>query len=90
MKHVSAGLVIICQEKILLVWQTEDNDGRHLSIPKGLIKPNESPLRAAIRETFEETGIRVSPDDVNTKPFLMNVETKAFQRRIIYFIIAVR
>lgn len=89
MEHVSAGLAIICQEKILLVWQTEDNDGRHLSIPKGLIKPNESPLRAAIRETFEETGIRVSPDDVNTKPFLMNVETKAFQRRIIYFIVRI-
>lgn len=86
MKHISAGLVIIHQEKILLVRQAVDKNGRHLSIPKGLIKPGESPLKAAIRETFEETGVSVSPDDINTKPFLMNIETKTFQRRIIYYI----
>ena len=86
MRHISAGLVIIYQEKILLVRQAGDKDGRHLSIPKGLIKPEETPLQAAIRETFEETGIWVSPNDINSKPFLMNIETKMFQRRIIYFI----
>lgn len=86
MKHISAGLVIICQEKILLVKQAVDNNDCHFSIPKGLIRSGESPLRAAIRETFEETGIRVSPDDINAKPFLMNIETKALERRIIYFI----
>jgi len=86
MKHISAGLVIICQEKILLVRQAEDKNGRHLSIPKGVIKSGESPLRAAIRETFEETGIRISACDINAKPFLMNIEIKTFQRRIIYFI----
>lgn len=86
MKHISAGLVVIYQDKILLVRQAEDKNGHHLSIPKGLINPDELPLQTAIRETFEETGIRVSPDDINAKPFLMNIETKAFQRRIIYFI----
>lgn len=86
MKHISAGLVIIYQEKILLVRQAEDKNGRHLSIPKGLIKSDEAPLQTAIRETFEETGVRISTDVINAKPFLMNIETKAFQRRIIYFI----
>lgn len=90
MEHVSAGLVIICQERILLVRHAMDSNGHHLSIPKGLIEPGESPLRAAIRETFEETGIRVSSDDINAKPFLMNIETKTFQRRVIYFVAKIR
>lgn len=86
MKHISAGLVIIYKGKILLVKQANDHDGKHLSIPKGLIKTNESPLSAAIRETYEETGVRVSHSEIDAKPYLMNIETKAFQRRIIYYV----
>ncbi len=34
----------------------------HLDLPKGHIERGETSLEAAIRETFEETGMRVSPD----------------------------
>lgn len=34
------------------------------TIPGGIIEPNESPKQGAIRETFEEVGIKVVPEKV--------------------------
>lgn len=87
MKHISAGLVIIYNQHILLVQQNLGRSGRHLSIPKGLINPNENPMDAAIRETLEETGIAIAVDQISSGPFLMNIETDSFQRRIIYYVV---
>lgn len=50
MKHISAGLVVIYDGRILLVRQKGDLTGHHLSIPKGLVSEGETPLDAAIRE----------------------------------------
>ncbi|MCR4592350.1 MAG: NUDIX domain-containing protein [Bacteroidaceae bacterium] len=86
MKHVSAGLVVLCKNMILLVKQSGDHDGCHLSIPKGLINLHESPFDAAIRETYEETGIRIPSHLIEPPPYLMNVNLPGFQRRIIYFV----
>ncbi len=33
----------------------------HWALPKGLVDPGEEPLATAIREVFEETGLRVRP-----------------------------
>lgn len=38
MKHLSAGIVVLCNSRILLVRQKDDIEGCHLSIPKGLIR----------------------------------------------------
>lgn len=86
MKHISAGLVVLCKNMILLVKQTGDHEGHHLSIPKGLINPHESPLDAAIRETYEESGIKIPVQHIENKPYLMNVELPGLQRRIIYYV----
>lgn len=86
MKHISAGMAIFCQNRILLVRQKNDSKGHHLSIPKGCIEKYEQPIDAAIRETYEETGLIIERSQINPKPFLMNIETTKFQRRIIYFI----
>ena len=61
MEHISAGLLVICNEKILLVQQANDIYKEHLSIPKGQINKNEKPLDAAVRETYEETGVVCKP-----------------------------
>jgi 8-oxo-dGTP pyrophosphatase MutT (NUDIX family) len=45
--------------RLLLVRQ---RDGDVWSTPGGLIEPDEEPVDAAIRETWEETGLRVQPD----------------------------
>lgn len=35
----------------------------HWTFPSGIVDPGESPKAAAIRETFEEVGLTVNPDD---------------------------
>ena len=70
MKHLSAGIVVLFDNRILLVRQKNDMEGCHLSIPKGLIGKNEKPIEAAIRETYEETGLVIQKSRLG-KPYLM-------------------
>lgn len=58
--------------------------GNHWSFPKGHVNRNESPLKCALRETFEETGI--SQEDIqilNADPitiaYRLNQKTKRVQ-----------
>jgi 8-oxo-dGTP pyrophosphatase MutT (NUDIX family) len=54
-KSHSAGAILINKQfKIALV----NNRGRSWSFPKGHVRPNEKVLDAAIREVWEETGIK--------------------------------
>lgn len=55
-KSQSAGGVVVGPDKKILVIK---QFGRYLSysLPKGHIEPGEDPLKAAIREVFEEGGI---------------------------------
>lgn len=55
-KH-SAGLAIVYDNKILLVHPTNQRWWRSYGIPKGGVDDGETHLQAAIRETYEETGI---------------------------------
>lgn len=65
----AAGVAIIWQEKILLIhpanasWQKST-----MGIPKGGIDHGESELDAAIRETFEETGIKLEISQLEPAP----------------------
>ena len=65
--EISAGLVIIQQKKILLAHPTNSPWYGTYTIPKGKIEGEESPLEAAIRETYEEVGIKIGPDDIKNK-----------------------
>ncbi|SEA10186.1 ADP-ribose pyrophosphatase YjhB, NUDIX family [Segatella bryantii] len=86
MEHISAGLLVIRDNKILLVQQKNDHDKLHLSIPKGLIEKDEDPLDAAIRETYEETGLKVYRRNIIKTPYLMNIDSSYIKRRIIYYV----
>ena len=83
---ISVGLVILYKEKILLVRQRKDQNGMHLSIPKGGMKTGEGLLTTAIRETYEETGIKMTMDKIIPEPYLISQNNETFQRRIIYFV----
>jgi ADP-ribose pyrophosphatase YjhB (NUDIX family) len=61
---LSAGLVVIQDNKILLVHPTNSPWWGTYSIPKGQIDKNENLLNAAIRETFEETGIHIKEKSI--------------------------
>lgn len=63
-KH-SAGLAIIQDNKILLVHPTGSPWWGTYSIPKGEIDKKEDPLEAAIRETLEETGIKIKKKHID-------------------------
>ena len=56
---IGAGAVIIHEGRVLLVRNIRGvTRGRYL-LPAGRVNANELPDQAAIRETFEETGLRV-------------------------------
>jgi 8-oxo-dGTP pyrophosphatase MutT (NUDIX family) len=82
----TAGLLVMYQGAILLVQQRHDNNKSRLSIPKGGIIQGEDSLNAAIRETWEETGIYVPIININPKPYILNINSQQLQRRIIYYI----
>lgn len=54
-KEKSCGCIVIDNGKVLLVKQ---NDG-HIAFPKGHIEKGETEEQCALRETFEETGLKV-------------------------------
>ena len=60
----SAGLVLLHDNKILLVHPTGGKWFGTYSIPKGEIDENETALEAAIRETHEEIGILFDIDNI--------------------------
>lgn len=89
MHNTSAGLLIIYGDSILLVKQCYDIHGTHLSIPKGCIMDNETPIQAAIRETYEETGVLISSGQIEKTPYLLTIQTSSGNRCVIYYIVRV-
>jgi len=62
--EISAGVVIIQDNKILLVHPRNASWWGTYSIPKGQIEEGEPSSNAAIRETKEETGIEIDKESV--------------------------
>lgn len=54
-KEKSCGRIVINNGEVLLV---KHNDG-HIAFPKGHIEDGETEEQCALRETFEETGLKV-------------------------------
>jgi ADP-ribose pyrophosphatase YjhB (NUDIX family) len=62
--RVSAGLLIIWNDKILLGHPTNAKWYGTFTIPKGGVELNETNLEAAIRETKEEIGLEFNVSDI--------------------------
>jgi 8-oxo-dGTP diphosphatase len=56
---VAAGVFIEQGDKILLVRRANDPERGRWTLPAGFVDAGEDPARAAERECFEETGLRV-------------------------------
>ena len=56
-QRLSCGVVILSPERELLLCHVTGQN--HWDLPKGGIDAGETPLEAALRETFEETGLRL-------------------------------
>jgi acetyl-CoA carboxylase carboxyl transferase subunit beta len=56
----AAGVIIINERRqILLVQRGHEPQRGRWTLPAGRVEPGESPAQAAVREAFEETGLRV-------------------------------
>lgn len=65
---------VICGDSILLVKRSADKKffPNMLCFPGGHLDRGENVLEAAIRETFEETGIQLLPEQLNLRLFTTN------------------
>ena len=66
MKNRGANIILVKDGKILLLLRGKGDSfkPKHWGPHGGHIEPNETPKEGAIRETFEEAGLIVSPDDL--------------------------
>jgi len=60
-KSISAGVIVTDGKKILLCHVTGN---KHWDLPKGKVDPGEEYIDAAIRELYEETSLKISPDSL--------------------------
>lgn len=84
---ISSGVLIIVEDKILLVKHTNEYGG-NFSIPKGRLEKGETLLNNALRELEEETGVRLSTKDVTRFPEILHLRSKdgIVVKRVYYFI----
>lgn len=81
MKEYSAGAVIFHGNKVLVIHQ---KNGNHFGFPKGHIEPNEHVKDTAIREVFEEVGLRIKLLDVH---YDIYYEPKpGVEKKVTYFL----
>lgn len=86
MRKIAALVILKCNDKLLLLKRFKEPFKGYYVPVGGKLEPNETPLEAAVRETFEETGIRpdtfiymgtlfeVSPVDYNWLTFVYLAE----------------
>lgn len=61
-KEKAAGIFLVNKENKILVGHPTNHRPDFWSIPKGKIDGDETPLQAAIRETYEESNVKLFPD----------------------------
>ena len=86
--EISAGLVIIQQNRILLAHPTNAPWYGTYTIPKGKIEIHENPVEAAIRETLEEVGVNIDSDDIKNKkkPYIIEYKNQTGNiYKILYY-----
>jgi len=84
----SAGLLIICNNKILLGHPTGSSWKGTYSIPKGHIEKGETELEAAIRETFEEVGVNIKPSEVSNENGIIEYDRNGkVYKKVYYFVV---
>lgn len=67
MLKTSAGILIVCKDKVLLAHSTNSPWWRSYTPPKGGIESNESTQETASREVLEEVGIFIDPNKLEEK-----------------------
>jgi 8-oxo-dGTP pyrophosphatase MutT (NUDIX family) len=80
---LSCGVLLFNEHDQLFLAHATGN--RHWDVPKGLSDPGEAPLQAALRETEEETGIRLDERgwfDLGRHTYRPGKDLQLFARRV--------
>ena len=89
--QTSAGLIVIKDNKVLLVNPVGSISTGHFSFPKGLVKCGENTKDTAIRETFEEVGLKFDLDQFTGNEYLVNyVNSGVLTKRVFLYSIILK
>lgn len=80
---LKARLLLQNSGSILLLKQTKPNGGNY-SLVGGTIEKKEFAVQTLIRESFEEAGIKLSPDDLELV-HVLHKRSKKEHRIVLYF-----
>jgi 8-oxo-dGTP pyrophosphatase MutT (NUDIX family) len=84
----SAGLAIIYDNKILLGHTTGRKSDTGYGIPKGGIEDGESNIDAAIRETYEELGLKIKRSLIDTTEYTFTVTSRKYKyNKVVYYFV---
>lgn len=87
----SAGIVFIYYDKILLVHPTSSKWFETYSFPKGQLDENETVLKAAIRETYEEIGMNIDPTNLSDECHeILYTKKGKIYKKLYYFVYNVK
>jgi 8-oxo-dGTP pyrophosphatase MutT (NUDIX family) len=92
-KKIAAGVALIYDNKILLIHPTNSSWKKSTcGIPKGGLEPGEDPFEAALREVQEETGIQLSPEQVDREPHRIDFynSKNEISGNMIYFVCSIQ
>lgn len=87
---ISAGLVLIADNKILLCHPTGQKWWNSYSFPKGHVEKDEEILDAAIRETKEEIGvfIDIEKTPISDEGYINYIDERGkLYKRVYFFVI---
>tara|TARA_B100000513_G_scaffold195885_1_gene127947 strand:+ start:9200 stop:9712 length:513 start_codon:yes stop_codon:yes gene_type:complete len=86
-KEISAGIAIIWDGKVLLAHTAGRNWKSGYGIPKGHVESGETYIDAAIRETYEEVGIKVDKNLIDTteNTFFVNTRKRKNPKTVYWF-----
>jgi 8-oxo-dGTP pyrophosphatase MutT (NUDIX family) len=87
----SCGIIILYRGKIMLCHPTNAAWDETYGIPKGRIDPGETEIECAIREFFEETGIKVHASKLADKLSIKyeNYKTKDVYKELSLFVMKI-
>ena len=91
---VSAGTAIIYKDKILLCHPTKSKWTNTFSPPKGGLDKGETLIEAALRETREEVGIRLTPSQISNiddpMEFIYTNAKGIVHKKVYIFVVKIR
>jgi 8-oxo-dGTP pyrophosphatase MutT (NUDIX family) len=89
--NISAGVAIIFRHKLLICHPTNNRWVNSFSLPKGGVDEGETYVDAAIRECWEEVGIKITPSQISNlnKPIKVDYVNKAgvlFKQAFVFIV----